>query len=448
MKLKKIPFRQNRKLQFVAVVLVAVMATLLFLFGWKMEGRNLAAELSRDFSAIEAIKTEVAAVKSARNNYFRAIGKGNGGAYDRYQDSADCPANLDLRLVSLKNLRNDFRRLVGEIELLEREIKIEKIFAVIEEFSKGDGEESITELLEESGVESLDEVEFLDDVVKTANETKFLNDVTKMTEEVFDMEGLKAREAAAREMLEKDTISLVNCLKIFESWEKCGAESATFLETREFYLRELAEMQTEVDLNKIEAEKRLEEMLEEHNSQTSGLINKIQSKFLRAEIDENLAINYPEMSADEAQKIIDEGTATADSTSTLAAGAASTVSSTTTINGSGATAGLAVFKKYYEGNKYGSAIGMVTGWTNFMLPFVGAIAIAALVYAGFLYLTAAGNTEQTEKAKKIIIWVVIGIIIIFFTYAIVNTLLEGDSSGEGGTSVDVSIGGIDFSYDD
>ncbi|MBU1089241.1 hypothetical protein KKF38_00390 [Patescibacteria group bacterium] len=426
MKLKKIPFRQNRKLQFVAVALVAVMATLLFLFGWKMEGKNLAAELSRDFSAIEAIKTEVAAVKSARNNYFRAIGKGNGGAYDRYQDAADCPANLDWRLISLKNLRNDLRRLLGEIGLREQEQKIE------------------------------------------IEEAKFLNDVAKMAEEVFDVEGLKAREAAARTVFEEDTINLVNCLETFGNWENCKEERVTFLETRKFYLREIAEMRTEVDLDKIEAEKRLEEMLEGYNPQTSGLINKIQPKLLKADSNESYtstdyAVNDPAMTDAQATKILNEEAAkadavtggaqdTADSTSELAAGATaagSSEESSTTISGSGTTAGLAVFKKYYEGNKYGSAIGMVTGWTNFMLPFVGAIAIAALVYAGFLYLTAAGNEEQTGKAKKIIIWVVIGIIIIFFAYAIVNTLLEGDSSGSGGgTSVDVSIGGIDFSYDD
>ncbi|MFH1375499.1 MAG: MMCAP2_0565 family pilin-like conjugal transfer protein [Patescibacteria group bacterium] len=87
---------------------------------------------------------------------------------------------------------------------------------------------------------------------------------------------------------------------------------------------------------------------------------------------------------------------------------------------------------------------MITGWTNFLLPFVGAIAIAAIVYAGFLYLTAAGNQEQTEKAKKIIIWVVIGIIVIVSAYAIVNTVLSGKSAVQSDNQVDISIGGTDI----
>lgn len=98
------------------------------------------------------------------------------------------------------------------------------------------------------------------------------------------------------------------------------------------------------------------------------------------------------------------------------------------INGPGAQVGFDVFSTSYFGNKYGSAIGIVTGWTNFALPFVSVLAIAALIYAGFLYITGLGNDEQIQKAKKIIIWVVIGIVLIFSAYAIVKTVMSGNSS--------------------
>gem|GEM_PF-3797708 len=114
-------------------------------------------------------------------------------------------------------------------------------------------------------------------------------------------------------------------------------------------------------------------------------------------------------------------------------------------DGPGAIDGLETFQNNYAGNTYGSAIGMITGWTNFLLPFVGAIAIAAIVYAGFLYLTAAGNDEQAGKAKKIIIWVVIGIIVIFSAYAIVNTLLGSDSGG-GNDGTSISVGGLSVEF--
>lgn len=124
------------------------------------------------------------------------------------------------------------------------------------------------------------------------------------------------------------------------------------------------------------------------------------------------------------------------------------------LTGPGATQGLQNFSQYYAGNKYGSALGIIVGWTNFVLPFISVIAIAAIVYAGFLYLTAFGSSEQTDKAKKILLWVVIGIILIFSAYAIVNTLLSGQSgavtsgtgsvgSGSSSTgSASVSIGGV------
>lgn len=120
---------------------------------------------------------------------------------------------------------------------------------------------------------------------------------------------------------------------------------------------------------------------------------------------------------------------------------------TPALDGPGLQPGLNIFSKFYRGNTSRSAIEMITGWTNFLLPFVSALAIAALIYAGFLYITAAGNNEQSEKAKKIIIWVVIGIILILSAYAIVNTLVTSNSGTGTGNSADFSFGGVDFGFD-
>jgi hypothetical protein len=68
-------------------------------------------------------------------------------------------------------------------------------------------------------------------------------------------------------------------------------------------------------------------------------------------------------------------------------------------------------------------------WTNFFLKFLALIAMIALIYAGFLYVTAAGNDEQAGKAKKIISWVVIGIVVILLAYALVNTLITKGPTG-------------------
>lgn len=60
---------------------------------------------------------------------------------------------------------------------------------------------------------------------------------------------------------------------------------------------------------------------------------------------------------------------------------------------------------------------------NFFLTFLGLIAVVMIIYGGFLYVTAAGNGEKVESAKKIIMYSVIGIIIILLSFAIVNTIL-------------------------
>ncbi len=66
---------------------------------------------------------------------------------------------------------------------------------------------------------------------------------------------------------------------------------------------------------------------------------------------------------------------------------------------------------------------------NWALSFLGFIAVLLIIYAGFLYITAAGESEKADKSKKIITYTIIGIIIILGSYAIVNTVLTGAFSG-------------------
>ncbi|MDD3066296.1 MAG: hypothetical protein PHO48_00480 [Candidatus Gracilibacteria bacterium] len=76
----------------------------------------------------------------------------------------------------------------------------------------------------------------------------------------------------------------------------------------------------------------------------------------------------------------------------------------------------------------------ILNWVNFALGFLALIAMIALIYAGFLYVTSMGEDEQSGKAKKIIIYVTIGIIIILLAYAFVNTLIEDGPTGSDLTS--------------
>jgi len=54
-----------------------------------------------------------------------------------------------------------------------------------------------------------------------------------------------------------------------------------------------------------------------------------------------------------------------------------------------------------------------------VLGLMTLIAVALIIYGGFVWLTAAGNEESVEKAKRIISAAVIGLIIILLAWAIV-----------------------------
>jgi uncharacterized membrane protein YjgN (DUF898 family) len=52
------------------------------------------------------------------------------------------------------------------------------------------------------------------------------------------------------------------------------------------------------------------------------------------------------------------------------------------------------------------------------LAFLGVIFLAYIVYAGYIWLTAAGNDEKLTKAKSILRNSIIGLIIVLSAYAI------------------------------
>lgn len=54
----------------------------------------------------------------------------------------------------------------------------------------------------------------------------------------------------------------------------------------------------------------------------------------------------------------------------------------------------------------------------------GSIAFAMIVYGGFLWLTSGGSPEIMNKAKNVVVWAVLGIVIVFTAYAIVSNVLK------------------------
>jgi PKD repeat protein len=85
---------------------------------------------------------------------------------------------------------------------------------------------------------------------------------------------------------------------------------------------------------------------------------------------------------------------------------------------------------------------------NFVLSFLGVIAILIIIYSGFLYVTARGEQDQMDKGKKGIVSAVIGIVIILSSFAIVNTVIQAPSGDgrniqpDGGVVSGVGPGGV------
>ena len=58
-----------------------------------------------------------------------------------------------------------------------------------------------------------------------------------------------------------------------------------------------------------------------------------------------------------------------------------------------------------------------------LLEILSPVAIIAIVFAGFKYVTAQGNPGEIKKAHDIFYYVVVGMVIAFAAWLIVNTIL-------------------------
>jgi len=75
---------------------------------------------------------------------------------------------------------------------------------------------------------------------------------------------------------------------------------------------------------------------------------------------------------------------------------------------------------------------------SYFLGFLGFICVIMVIYGGVLYVTSAGNDENVGKAKKILLYAGIGVILIMISFALVSTILGAASTGggtPGGTTV-------------
>lgn len=70
---------------------------------------------------------------------------------------------------------------------------------------------------------------------------------------------------------------------------------------------------------------------------------------------------------------------------------------------------------------------MIGKLVNWALLFLGLVATSFLIFGGFMYITSAGNDQNVEKAKKLIIYAAVGIVIILLSAVLVDALIRAPS---------------------
>jgi len=55
---------------------------------------------------------------------------------------------------------------------------------------------------------------------------------------------------------------------------------------------------------------------------------------------------------------------------------------------------------------------------RYLLGFLGIVFTVLIIYGGFLWMTAAGNDQQIDKARKILTQAAIGLLIVILAYAL------------------------------
>lgn len=59
----------------------------------------------------------------------------------------------------------------------------------------------------------------------------------------------------------------------------------------------------------------------------------------------------------------------------------------------------------------------------YILGVVGALALLAFVYGGFIWITSTGNTDKITSGKKVMVWTGLGMIIILFSFVITDFMI-------------------------
>jgi hypothetical protein len=61
---------------------------------------------------------------------------------------------------------------------------------------------------------------------------------------------------------------------------------------------------------------------------------------------------------------------------------------------------------------------------NAILGIVGSLALIMFIYGGLVWMTAGGNEQRVKKGRDILSWAVLGLVVIFASYAILKLIFQ------------------------
>lgn len=71
---------------------------------------------------------------------------------------------------------------------------------------------------------------------------------------------------------------------------------------------------------------------------------------------------------------------------------------------------------------------------KFLLGFLAIVFVILILYAGFTWMTAGGDSGKVDTAKKLIINAIIGVIIVLAAYGITHFIIQTGINATNGTS--------------
>ena len=88
--------------------------------------------------------------------------------------------------------------------------------------------------------------------------------------------------------------------------------------------------------------------------------------------------------------------------------------------------------KTFGGDKNPQQI--AAGVINVLMGFLGLVAVVIILFGGFKWMTAAGNEDKIEEAKKLLVAGVVGLVIILSAWAIATFVIDQILTSTKGTA--------------